>query len=124
MKIDYGRCPHEGRNPSWRGASIALISVASDERMKEQTEAYLHRLLPSLRIRADIRVVLRQKEVSIAELINAESAQADAVFLGLADPPEGEELAYAARLFEIGGKLDTLFFVKNSSLFVGHLLSD
>ena len=44
-------------------------------------------------------------------------------FFGLATPERGEEEQYASRLEEIAGDLPTVFFVKNSSLFVGGLLA-
>jgi hypothetical protein len=50
------------------------------------------------------------------------SAGAEAVFLGLADPDPGEEHEYAQRLENLVGDLPTVFFVKNSSLFIGGLL--
>ncbi|MEW6490875.1 MAG: hypothetical protein AB1578_23555, partial [Thermodesulfobacteriota bacterium] len=83
----------------------------------------LRRLLPELRIDADVEVVLRPPETSIRELIQAESRDADAVLLGLATPEQGKEEEYALRLAELADGLPTFFFVKNASLFVGELIS-
>ena len=44
------------------------------------------------------------------------------VFLGLNTPAKGEEDEYAQRLLELAGDLKTVFFVKNSSMFMGKLL--
>ena len=44
------------------------------------------------------------------------------VFLGLATPNKGEEMAYAERLHEMVEGMPTAFFVKNASLFVGKLV--
>jgi len=111
------------RNREWRGARIRVLSVASNEHMKERTELTLGRLLPELRISADVEVLIKQPETSIRELIQAESREADAVLLGLATPEEGQEEEYAARLAELAEGLPTFFFVKNASLFVGELVS-
>ncbi|MEW6490146.1 MAG: hypothetical protein AB1578_19845, partial [Thermodesulfobacteriota bacterium] len=83
----------------------------------------LRRLLPELRIDADVEVVLRPPETSIRELIQAESRDADAVLPGLATPEQGKEEEYALRLAELADGLPTFFFVKNASLFVGELVS-
>ena len=55
-------------------------------------------------------------------MIQSRSSSADAVFLGLATPDEGSELEYVARLESLAGDLPVVFFVKNSSLFIGKLL--
>ena len=111
------------RNEAWRGAQVEILSVASSELGRQQTEAYLDELMPRIRIRASRRVIMKPKEKSVTDLIHAESAAAQAVFFGLATPPRGEEEAYAERLAALAGDLETVFFVKNSSLFVGDLLT-
>ncbi|MHB8764330.1 MAG: APC family permease [Deferrisomatales bacterium] len=110
------------RNREWRGARIRVLSVASNELMKAETERFLGRLLPELRITAEVRVFVKPPEVGVRELIRAESAGADAVLLGLASPPPGQEEEYARRLFDLVEGLPTFFFVKNASLFVGELV--
>jgi potassium/chloride transporter 4/5/6 len=110
------------RNPEWRGSEVKLLSVVSNEFAKENTERYLKSLLPEIRIKADYEVFVKPEKISVREVIHRQSAQADVVFLGLATPDAGEELAYAQRLSELAGELPVVFFVKNSCLFVGKLL--
>jgi potassium/chloride transporter 4/5/6 len=110
------------QNPEWRDANIKINSIASNEMMKEQTEKLLEELLPDIRIVAEPHVIIKPEDKSILELIQEESATAEVVFMGLAVPPKGEEDAYAERLENLAGDLPTVFFVKNSSLFVGDLL--
>lgn len=110
------------RNSEWRGADIKLMSIASNQFARENTERYLQELLPEIRIECDYRVIERPKDKSIRDIIQTESSRADVVFLGLASPEEGQELEYAKRLDELAGELPLVFFVKNSSLFVGRLL--
>ncbi|MFH1810330.1 MAG: Na-K-Cl cotransporter [Pseudomonadota bacterium] len=112
------------RNREWRGGRITVLSVASSELMKQNTEAALARLMPEIRIHAEVQVILKPKDQTIREIIHAQSGLADAVFLGLATPPEGEEKAYAERLIELAEGLQTFFFVKNASLFMGELVGD
>jgi hypothetical protein len=90
--------------------------------MKQQTESYLADFLPEIRIAAEAEVMIRPKDQTVREIIHQESAEADMVFLGLTIPPPDQREAYAARLQELAEPLRTVFFVKNSSLFVGKLI--
>ncbi len=109
-------------NAEWRGATVEVMSIASSELMKTRTETYLNQLIPEIRIEAEVHVVLKPKEESVTETIHRESANAAAVFLGLQVPEVGDEEAYAERIERLAGDLPVVFFVKNSSLFVGELL--
>lgn len=110
------------QNPEWRDTKIRINSIASNEMMREQTEKLLEDLLPDIRIEAEPNVIVKPEDKSILELIQEESATAEVVFMGLAVPNKGEEDVYAKRLENLAGDLTTVFFVKNSSLFVGELL--
>ncbi len=110
------------RNPEWLRSKIQVMSIASDEQMKTRTENYLKYLLPEIRIDAEPRVVLKPEGESVQELIHKESKNADVVLFGLATPNVGEEEAYAKHLERLAHNLHTVFFVKNSSLFIGELV--
>ena len=110
------------RNPAWRTARVQVMSVASNELMKTQTETFLSKLIPEIRIEADIKVIVKPKETSVRDLIHQESRDAEVVFFGLALVEQGEEETYADRLEDLAGDLPTVFFVKNSSLFIGELI--
>jgi hypothetical protein len=58
----------------------------------------------------------------VADVIQSESAESTAVFLGLQVPETGEEETYSKRLERLAGDLPVVFFVKNSSVFIGELL--
>lgn len=110
------------RNHEWRDANVEVMNIASSEVMQARTEAYLEKLIPEIRIEATHRVILKPKDVSVAELIQKESAEAEVVFLGLATPPPDSLESYAERLEKLAGDLPVVFFVKNASMFVGELL--
>jgi len=111
------------RNPEWREARIRILSIASNELMKGQTERFLAQLVPEIRIRAEVDVMLKQEDESVLEIMHRESAMADVVLLGLATPNEGDEESYAERLAELAEGLPTCFFVHNGSLFIGDLVT-
>jgi potassium/chloride transporter 4/5/6 len=111
------------RNAEWSDARIRVLSIASNDLMKDTTERNLARLIPLVRIEAEVEVIVKPPRESVHELIHAESSEADVVLLGLATPAAGEEEAYAARLRDLVGSLRNFFLVKNNSLFMGDLVS-
>ncbi|MFC1854105.1 hypothetical protein ACFL27_28310, partial [candidate division CSSED10-310 bacterium] len=110
------------RNREWENVKIKIMSIASSEIMKTKTEKYLAALIPEIRIAAEPRVIMKPKDLTVREVIHQESSEADVVFFGLATLKPGEEVDYAQRLDYLAGDLPTVFFVKNSSLFMGELL--
>ncbi|GAB4257132.1 MULTISPECIES: APC family permease [Deferrisoma] len=110
------------RNPEWRRSTIRVLSIASNEMMREATERNLRLLMPEIRIEAEVEVLLRPAGGTVAEMIAERSGEADVVFLGLALPKPGDEAAYAQRLTALAAGLRTFFFVRNGSVFVGDLV--
>jgi hypothetical protein len=110
------------RNHAWRNARVQVMSVASNDLTKTETESYLAGLISAIRIDAEIHVTLLNEGKSVREIIHSESADAEVVFFGLASPKRGEEASYADRIEELAGDLPCVFFVKNSSCFIGELL--
>jgi hypothetical protein len=111
------------RNPEWRDTRIRVLSVASNELMRRETERTLARLMPEIRIDADVEVRMRTGDESVRDVIHEVSGQADLVLLGLATPEAGGEREYAERITDLAAGLRGFFFVKNGSLFVGDLVS-
>ncbi len=111
------------QNPEWHDTTIRVLSIASNKLMHDKTEKILNHLIPEIRIKAEIEIMIRDDEFSIKELMMLKSSEADIVFLGLATPEEGEEEEHAKRLLAMAEGLPTCFFVHNGSLFIGDLLS-
>jgi hypothetical protein len=111
------------RNPEWNQARIRIMSIASNDLMKGQTERFLAQLIPEIRIKADVEVTLKPEEESVVDIMHRESGNADAVLLGLATPDDGKEAGYAERLAELAEGLQNCFFVHNGSLFLGDLVT-
>ena len=110
------------RNPEWRDAHVQIMSIASSQIMKEKTERDLATLIPETRIEAEPNVFLKPEGQTIGDLIHEKSKDAEVVFFGLAVPDKGKEMEYARRIEALAGDLPVVFFVKNSSLFMGELL--
>jgi len=109
-------------NHDWRGSRVRVLSVASSETAKAQTDRQLAQLLPNVRMEVEVTVIVKPKDVAVADLIRQHSAEAEVVFLGLASPPPGEEERYAERMESLAGELPIVFFVRNASMFIGELL--
>lgn len=109
-------------NAEWRGAEICIRSIASTEMMRTQTEVSLRRMLQSSRIDARFEVAMRTEGVNVQAQIQDQSRNADIVFMGLREPPPGEEMEYARRLSELVGDLPTIVLVRNAETFAGRLL--
>jgi amino acid transporter len=109
-------------NPGWTAARICVRSVAHDEEERRVQLEGLAKLLPEIRIGAESEVIVKPVDRSITEVLHQTSANADIVFLGLQEPEPGEEAAYADRIIELAGGLNTCIFVRSAGEFAGHLV--
>jgi hypothetical protein len=92
--------------------------------MQEHTERTLRRMLEENRISARIDITPWDPNANIQALIQEQSKDADLVFLGLREPEEGDETAYAERLERLIGDLPSVVFVRNAGPFAGQLLEN
>ena len=111
------------RNPAWRHTPIRVLSLSSSELAKATTERKLNRLIPDARLQAEVRVILKSPDETVATVIHRESKNAELVLMGLATPVAGQEEAYARRLDTLAGDLPSVFFAKNASPFTGGLIT-
>lgn len=109
-------------NREWTGAKIHIKSMAKDEQEKKETEEGLARMIPEIRIKAETEVFVLPKGQSVSDLIKERSANAEVVFMGLAEPKIGEEEDYARRMLNLVSDLPQVVLVKNSSYFAGDLV--
>ncbi|MCH9649432.1 MAG: Na-K-Cl cotransporter [Deltaproteobacteria bacterium] len=111
-------------NPEWARAEISVKTVASNSLSLEETQESLRELLMRSRIRASAEVIAPPEgsALSVQEVIHERSRDADLVFMGLKEPREGEEVAYAERLAKMVGGLPTTILVRAAGPFAGQLL--
>ncbi len=109
-------------NPGWQHSEILVHSLANDPEMQASTRAALQRMLAKSRIPARTEVTLKPADRPVTDVIHQVSAAADVVFLGLAEPPAGEEEAYVERLAELVDGLPTTLLVRHAGPFAGRLL--
>lgn len=109
-------------NTGWTRARTVVHSIVYSEEEKESMEKSLSDLIQSVRIEAYAEVIVESQDMSVSEIIKANSGMADVVFFGLMIPEEGEESAYAERLMNLSEGLRSVVFVRNASEFSGYLI--
>ena len=109
-------------NPEWLESQITLKSVAFNEAMHAEISESLDQLIPSTRIPAERKVLMKPEDQSIFDLIHEESREADLVFMGLAVPESGDEEVYAERIEALIEGIPRVILVKNASPFSGELI--
>lgn len=110
-------------NREWRGAEIAIKSIATSAMTSEQTELTLRELLRRSRIDATATVLSRPEGERVQDVIQRESSDADLVLMGLQEPEPGAEAAYGERLTALVGDLPTVILVHAAGPFAGQLLA-
>ncbi len=110
-------------NPEWSGSIITLKSIARSVSEQQKITDQLDEMIPEIRIKCSRQVFLKPPDINIREFIHQESSDADVVFLGLAQPDPGNELEYAQGISELVEGLGTVVLIKNSSMFVGELIT-
>lgn len=112
------------RNSEWRNCKLKILSAASNDFAQGNTIRYLKKLLADIRIEAELDIFIKPQDSAISDLIQEKSSKASTVFLGLAIPEEGKESSYINRIEQMTQNLEVVFFVKNSSLYIGQLLKE
>jgi hypothetical protein len=109
-------------NKHWEDAKIRVLSAASNEMMKTQTENTLTSMLETGRIKAELKILLLTPDESPRQLIHRNSNDADLVFMGLKLPEPGDEEEYSMRLEELTKELRAVILVRSAGPFAGKLL--
>jgi amino acid transporter len=109
-------------NREWQGARVVIRSIIRDEEQKESRSAQLAQLISETRIPAETEIVIKPKDMTVAEVIHKHSSTADITFLGMMIPEPGGESESVDRLVELTSGLNTTVFVRNASEFSGELL--
>jgi len=101
-------------NRTWENADIRILSVVKDEEQKRQLKDGITRLLPKIRIEAEVNVMVNS--ASFKEMLHKHSADSDIVFLGLPKARAGGEEESAKKMDVLCSGLQTIVFVQNNSM--------
>ena len=109
-------------NKGWADSEIVLKSVASDQESAARRHLEFEQLLPEIRIDAGVHVVVHEGSENVGDVIARHSQDASLVFMGMAAPASGEEVAMARRMQALAEDLPSTVFVRNSGPFRGRLV--
>lgn len=109
-------------NTDWSDARLVVRSIVRTEKERDLMVDNLARMIPRTRIQAETEILVRPVGKSVADLIHEHSADAEIVLLGLTEPDDGTEEAYAERLRDLAEGLKTTIFVRNAGEFAGSLI--
>lgn len=109
-------------NREWENARIIIHTIVLSPEERDGMRDSLLELIQSVRIEAEMEIIIKDPEKSLNDIIKASSRDADLIFIGLMVPEEGDEESYADRLMELSEGLPSTIFVRNSSRFSGRLI--
>ncbi len=106
----------------WRRVRIVLRSIVATQQEAEQLTASMRAFLDSVRIAAEMDVIVPEPGQAIGDLIRQGSRNARLVLLGLPEVPPGEELVHAERMLSLVEGLPPTMLVRNAGPFRGRLV--
>ena len=105
------------RHGDWFHAEIRLLRIIDGEDGVIQTEKHLQQMLADVRVEAEPVVIVRENtKQPIAQVIKANSANADLTLLGMKLPTAEEAAGYSRRLDELVQAVGTVLLVRNAEL--------
>jgi amino acid transporter len=110
-------------NTEWRNANIYIRTIINSEKNREAMRERLESFISDLRINAEADLIVNNKHLGFAEIMNRESQNTDVTFLGLKLPEEDDLDGYAESLFRMAKGNSSFIFVRNASPYRGKLIS-
>jgi len=101
----------------WRNVTVRLMIINNDRLKEPKIIKDTKRVLSNMRMDADIRIINNENKLPVNQVIKNESADADLIFLGIADVQEGKETEFIERADYLYKDLGTIALVKASSFF-------
>jgi len=101
----------------WRNVTVRLMIINNDKSKEKKIINDTERVLDSMRMEAEIRIINNELKKPINRVIKDESSTADLIFLGIADVQDGKEMEFIDRADYLYKDLGTVAIVKASSFF-------
>ncbi len=102
---------------AWHNAVFRILLITSDNDRKKMIKKKTKNLLVRHRMPAEVVVIVKDKSENVHDIIKAQSAGADLIFMGMAEVTEGKEKEFIARADSLYNDLGTLVLVKASTFF-------
>ena len=101
----------------WHRAKVRLLMITSPDQNQEKIHKQLQKLLESMRMRAEIKVITQQKNEDVHSIIKEHSIKSDLTFMGMAPVETGQEKHFIENADNLYRDLGTIVLVKASSFF-------
>jgi len=102
----------------WRLANVRSMIINLEEKKEEKIRSDTREVLENMRMNAEIKVINNEKEkLPVNLIIKRESAEADLIFMGLAEVRDGMEEKFIKRADDLYKDLGTIALVKASTFF-------
>jgi len=101
----------------WRNVTVRLMIISNDKEKEPKIIRDTKKVLDRMRMDAEIRIINNENKIPINQVIKNESADADLIFLGIADVQDGKEMEFIERADYLYKDLGTIALVKASSFF-------
>ena len=101
----------------WRNVVIRLMIINNDSLKEPNIIKDTKEVLDNMRMSAEIRIINNEAKLPVNHVIKTESANADLIFLGIADVQPGNEMEFIERADFLYKDLGTIALVKASSFF-------
>jgi hypothetical protein len=102
----------------WRLAKVRLMIINMEESKEAQIRKDTEVVLENMRMEAIVKIINNEKEkLPVNLIIKKESAEADLIFLGLAEVQEGMEEEFVKRADYLYKDLGTIALVNASTFF-------
>ncbi len=102
---------------NWRNVVVRLMIINNDKKKDEIIVRDAKRVLNYMRMSAEIKIITNEKNDAVNQIIKYESANADLIFMGMADVQDGHEMEFIERADYLYADLGTIALVKASSFF-------
>lgn len=101
----------------WRNVNVRLMIINNEPEREDQIRSDSQKVLDNMRMKAEILIISNDKHLPVNQVIKHESANADLIFLGLADVQDGREMEFIERADFLYKDLGTIALVNASSFF-------
>jgi len=101
-------------NRDWKDAKVFIKTIITEKKEYAKKEEFFQEYLSNTRIDAEVEIIKKEKEESIADVIGKNSRDSDLTFIGLNYPEKGKERMYYKQLSSFSSVSPVTLFVRNS----------
>jgi amino acid transporter len=102
------------RHPSWHKAQVRLVRIVDSDKAIESVTEHMQAVLDDVRVDAEPKIIVRDPQQRIAEVIRQNSLDTDLTIIGMALPETADLETYSERLNDLVQTIGTVLLVRNA----------